>query len=927
MAKPGKGGTHPVSLEEKDDQPSDGDVDRAERKHVAGTKDESAQYSDASEYEPSDDDDDEDAQREQQRSKERAKFRGARPDRGDSSAEPSSCTASPLKDARQKATALSRDIKAARDPTAQKRPHGSAVANHSKRGGAAVAASSSSSSAVAAPSSIGSTVVSSDKRQRNPERLVNDLEGEWYGRRDAHQNLGGFGANDARAFRERQKRRGNPNQRNRELHFPQSVWMVDRDCPTEEIDAQIFGPSAKNPHVLVVFVDMAIDEQSQAHDHLCKLADEAIDDRVSCSDSTKPQTSYDGPKKTVHRLGREENTYAFVVLHNRWISQAMFDDHQGLHKGENNLLRFGTLHVSLSHTKYDLHSNEKIICMGIVLVRRSADSNTSIDKSDAQMLAKWTDRETHDMVIACTGRETCAVDVWKYFGNVSGAKHNCPLWQPVKKPKSAVATTASSDGDPFEPPRGEIFACPQMVFLYGDCTKVNLPFASQIRPFETSSIRENRLLECVVDKHEIPLWVTPPSTDLRHRQALGEVTIKAIQWDQSPDRVLPLYIFYDHPTKKKLNDPDATTTVKGKKGKGDKGKGKHKNSGNRIDKDDGKRTRIQQSQQQRLQSVTQTSASPPPMQPPPIPPPSHSPTPRRQARLASPQRRSRDRHQSRSTRSPRDRHQSRSTRIPRSPSGSPGPHRIVPKPHAKDSAGSAVATTKNVQRPRVELYRDLYREQNPRAAVAPPTQRRSRSPERRPKSAVAPSAPRRRPSPERRPDPVPERRTRVRPRGTMADEGVYSKEGRAREDPVGRAKYIKSYGREFRRNYRRWVAEAPEERGPLLDGSVSSEEDDIIEEVDVSVSIDACNSTRAESSRRSRSPVRLRRNSLPVSMCRRPGITQHARPPPPWKTQSRIAKSDRAESPERTGRPVGRAAVRAPRAKYVVMHARKVDFK
>ena len=74
VAKPGKGGTHPVSVEEKDDQPSDGDVDRAERKHVAGTKDESAQYSDASEYEPSDDDDDEDAQREQQRSKERAKF-------------------------------------------------------------------------------------------------------------------------------------------------------------------------------------------------------------------------------------------------------------------------------------------------------------------------------------------------------------------------------------------------------------------------------------------------------------------------------------------------------------------------------------------------------------------------------------------------------------------------------------------------------------------------------------------------------------------------------------------------------------------------------------------------------------------------------------------------------------------------------------
>ena len=85
----------------------------------------------------------------------------------------------------------------------------------------------------------------------------------------------------------------------------------------------------------------------------------------------------------------------------------MYDDHQGLHKRKSDLLRFGTLHVSLTH-KYD--PNEKTICMGIILVRRSADSKTSFDKSDAQMLATWTNQETHDMVVAYVGRETSAVD-------------------------------------------------------------------------------------------------------------------------------------------------------------------------------------------------------------------------------------------------------------------------------------------------------------------------------------------------------------------------------------------------------------------------------------------------------------------------------------------------------------------------------------
>ena len=903
VATPPKDGMHKVSVDARDDEPLEDHVERLKPPHDAGTKDDATRSSTKSEYEASEDD--EETQDEQQCNKDVAKFRGARPDHGDSSDESS----------------------APDNTAAQARPRGSAVANRSKRQEAAVAASASRGSAVAEPSSIGPPVVSSARASS-----VKDSDGDWYGRRDAHQNLnlGGFGANDARAFRERQKRKGDPNQRNRELHMPQSVWMVDKDCPAEVIDEGIFGKNAKNPFVSLIFIDMAIDEQSTAHDHLCKLADERIDDGVSCSDSKKANLNHRGPKKSVYRLGREENTYAFAVLHNRWISQAMYDDHQGLHNGSDDVLRFGTLHVSLAPCDYDLQ--EKTICMGIVLVRRHADSVTSIDKSDAQMLAKWTERETHDMVIACTGRDTYAVDVWKYFGEISGAKRNCPLYQPVKKPRSAVAPEDSSDGDSFKRAHKDFSACPQMVFLYGDCTKVNTPFASQIRPFAKNSIREGRLLECVVDSTEIPLWIAPPSTHLAHRQALGEVSIKAIQWEQSPDGVLPLYIWYDHPSKSIVNDADATTTDKGKKGKdADKGKGKHKDSGNRIDKDDGKRTRLQQSQQQRLQSVTQTSAYPPPMPPPPFPPPSHEPTPRRQARLASPQRRS------------RDRHQSRSSREPRTPSPSPGPWRKVLKPHARYSDVSAVATTRNVRRPRVELYP----QQNPRAAVAPPTPRRSRSPQRRPKSAVALSAPRRRPSPERRPEsavarsaprrsPSPERRIpRVRRRGTIADECADSTADRVPEDPVGRAKYISSYTPEFIKNYRKWVAEAPEERGPLLDGSVSSEEDDtgIVEADCEFVPMDSRNSTRGESSRRSRSPLRTRRTRPPASEQRRPPA-QYVKPPP-WATRSRMSQSVRAEasegaeSSERAVSPVGRSGVRshshAPGARGVVMSARKVD--
>ena len=96
--------------------------------------------------------------------------------------------------------------------------------------------------------------------------------------------------------------------------------------------------------------------------------------RASCS----------GPKKTVHRIGRQDDTYAFVVVHNGFVSQCIYHDHQGVHKTENDTVRFGTLHVLLNHrySKTDLD-----LCIGVVSVRKDTDGKDTFDKCDAQMLA------------------------------------------------------------------------------------------------------------------------------------------------------------------------------------------------------------------------------------------------------------------------------------------------------------------------------------------------------------------------------------------------------------------------------------------------------------------------------------------------------------------------------------------------------------
>jgi len=442
------------------------------------------------------------------------------------------------------------------------------------------------------------------------------------------------------------------------------------------------------------------------------------------------------------------------------------------------------------------------------------------------------------------------------------------------------------------------------VFLYGDCTKVNVPFASQIRPFGTSSIREGWLLECVVEASEIPLWITPPHTDLAHRQALGEVSIKAIQWDKSPDSVLPLYIWYDYPSKSIVNnDSDATTTDKGK-GKGDKNNGKYKDickrtdkdEGKRTDKDEGKRTRLQQSQQHRLQSGPQ-----PPAYPQPKPPWTRSPTrhPHRRARSASPRRV----------------HSSRSTRTPRTSSPSPAPRREVSRSDVRRLEPTpkwpAVANTYIVKRPRVELYPH----QHPEAAVALPAPRRS---------------------------PSPERRTTVRIRGNIAQAYQHST---VPEDPVGRSKYVKAYAPEFGGNYRRWVAAGR----PHRYDSVGSEEDDTgsIEEVDeFETEMDrqparVTMASRGKSNRRSRSPLRTRYTNPPASEQRRPPA-QHAKPYP-WAQHSGTSQSVRAEAPVRAESPArsfsprhrgrsptqsaGRRRPQAPPANCVVMNAKQLKFK
>ena len=201
-------------------------------------------------------DEDKEAQREEQdRAKDRAKFRGARPDRGDSSDGRSSHN-SPLKDRRMKPKELRRHIKAARESTAKKRQHGSAVESRKKT---RLSCSEPSGAAVAGKKTRLSC------SEPSGAAVVNDLEDDFYSRRGQHQNFCGILEFHVRTFRDRQKRKGDPNQRNCEMKFPLSTWMVSKGCEPDEIDKLIFHPSASNPHICVIFVDMADGEQSKAY--------------------------------------------------------------------------------------------------------------------------------------------------------------------------------------------------------------------------------------------------------------------------------------------------------------------------------------------------------------------------------------------------------------------------------------------------------------------------------------------------------------------------------------------------------------------------------------------------------------------------------------------------------------------------------------
>ena len=661
-------------------------------------------------------DDDAEAQREEQdRAKDRAKNRGARADRADSIS--TSDGDSPAFETFQIGKELRRASKNMLQPQAKHRPvdsagasrkntglscsepRGAAVAGKKRRhscsepSGAAVTRPSSRSAAVAALSSRSAAVAGKRTRLSCSEpsgaAVVNDLEGDFYGCRDVHQNLGGISEHNVIHFRARQTRKGDPNQRDREMKVPISSWMVAKGCEPAEINKRIFDKYASSPHVCVIFVDLADEEPepSSAFDYLCVLADQTTEHRVSCSDSKNKKFS--GPKKKVHRLGREEKTFAFVVIHNGRISRAMYDDHQFFDKDIDDLLRFGTLHVALAPYKNEPRLNmkcyEQTLCIGITSVRQAAGGTTELAISDAQKLARWTRKETHDIVITCTGRNRGGDgfrEFWHCFGVESTAKHSCPIYQPLSQSPVAIQVA------------------PQMAFLYGECKKVNWPCRDDIEPFVNICCVDMELLECAVKSTDIPSWLAPPRTDLAHRQGLGEVSVKAIQWKRSSDSVLPLNFFIDHPSKTIVkNDSD------------DKGKGKDTTSHTEqsIPTDNKGRGKRAPPLTSVYLSTKQTST---PQQPTLPPPRTRSPTPIPRRRPRRPP-------------SPRDQ-----VRPPRTPSHSPGDREVSCSDQtplsdpvvATTPKSAAVATTNNVSRPVGRL------QPNQQSKVALPRPPPSRSP-------------------------------------------------------------------------------------------------------------------------------------------------------------------------------------------------------
>ena len=865
-----------VNLEEKDDPPDDlgvdfdgGDETRADGgpSHGAGPKDDNS-YS--YEYEES-----EEEGRGRSRAKEHAKYQAGKPDPGDSSDESSTPSRSPMKGARKKAQDLSRDIKAARDPAARKRSlgsavensHGSAVANLRKSGrgpasysrGSAVAGVAASYHGLPA-SSNGSTVVSSDSaRSTRPRGTAAD----WYTPRDSFQNLGGIGSRTSRDFRNsRLNREGNANRRDGDLHMPNSFWMVDRDCPPEEIESQIFGANAKHPHTLFICVDMEHGEQSKAHDYLCQIADEARATRDVLGAQHR-KASRSGPKKTVHRLGREDDTFGFVVLHNGFVSQCLYYDFKAAHREEHDPLRFGTLQLSLLPTEDD--PTEKDLCLGVTSLRRCVDTKTTFDKSDAQMLAVWTNNECHDFVVAFTGRHTCATQIWSDFGKLSQARGGHPLYQPVKKPVSAVATPSGDSSS-------DVCACPQFVFVYGEVTKLNMPEDCTVRPPRRTSVRTGRLLECMVEWSEIPVWERPPPKALAHRQAFGVVSIKAIDWDKAPDQVLPLTLYIDNPSKTIVNKKADKSIAKGKGQCTAKSNSQGKGNYTRTDQDERRRhmtddkyvdhrqrtdtdraAYLQRLQQQRMQSVGGKGRP----QPPPFPPT------RTQYANDADRRRSPGRVGVTSS----------SSRRPRTPSPSHPPPRAAShsSPPRKQASRGGLLMPISKGAPYVVRQQrdDLHHYQR-----------------------VALKAPRRSPSP-----------------------GVP-------EDDAARAAYVQARQPEFLRSYREWGDK--KSARPHAEESICSDEDFIEAEEEFETDMDPvpgrvtmlprgsngrippwhANSARGQGRGRSRSPVRARATNPPAREQQR-SLAHYARPQPRAQ-HSRSSTSVRDESPVRASQCVHR---------------------
>ena len=494
-----------VSIEETDDQPDSDDSDSD------GSDGLSYSYYSS---ESSKDDDKQRAKEEKERAKDRAKYRGF------------SCSPSPKK-------------------MPQKHRTGSAVANQSKATSSQSKATSRKRSDVAAPSGARSpnksaakdsavassptdSAVASPRRRRQITKSDGDLANDVYLRRSGGQFFYGISKNCKARYRARASE-GFDKKACGQLNLPITTWMLDKDCPPDEIEEFILGNAAKKEHILLIYIDKAPDENSVAHEKLCSMADQERQIRCEGSDDAGPG------RKSVFRIGKPRHgTFAFVVCHRSFIHNGMYDDHTPIAddiKETSPYLRFGTLHLALSQER----QAAKHICIGIVDLRRAPpDRIPLLDSGDATMLALWTHCERHDMVFVNAGNDFDH-DTWYQFGVGSQARSFGPQFQPFLIRPSAVATAGGSQ-----------MTLPLMMFMYGEFDVLRMPAADQLTCLVDGSI--GRLQENITNVNVLPRWVeASQSRGPQDRQHLGSIVMKPVDWNACPSFCVPFRIWLGKP--------------------------------------------------------------------------------------------------------------------------------------------------------------------------------------------------------------------------------------------------------------------------------------------------------------------------------------------------------------------------------------------